>query len=235
MTEVTDSSPAEPLNGDLGVRVRMDTSAMDWQASPGGRVWRRRVHRVGPPESGQVTSVVRYEPGSRFPAHDHPEGEEILVLEGVFSDEHGDWPAGTLLLNPEGFRHAPFSETGCRIFVKLRQYGGDGRVHRAIQTGDLAWQPSGRSGVDEKRLHRDPGYGEEIRLERWHPGATPGAVAYPGGVEIFVLAGAFEDAAGGYREGTWLRLPPGASHEASSASGCELYVKAGGVASLRSG
>ncbi|MEL6200569.1 MAG: cupin domain-containing protein, partial [Pseudomonadota bacterium] len=68
---------------------------MDWSASPSGTVWRKRVHLVGPPESGQVTSVVRYQPDSSFPTHDHPEGEEILVLDGVFSDEHGDWPAGT--------------------------------------------------------------------------------------------------------------------------------------------
>ena len=86
------------------------TARMEWVSSPSGSVWRKRVHLVGPPESGQVTSVVRYEPTSRFPAHDHPEGEEILVLDGVFSDEHGDWP-GTYLLNPEGFRHAPFPET----------------------------------------------------------------------------------------------------------------------------
>ena len=111
------------LNGDIGVRACMDTASMTWQPSPSGTVWRKRLHLVGGAESGQVTSVVRYEPGSSFPAHDHPDGEEILVLEGVFSDEHGDWPAGTYLLNPEGFRHAPFSREGCRLFVKLRQYG----------------------------------------------------------------------------------------------------------------
>ena len=100
------------INGDLAIRATVDTRSMDWTASPSGTVWRKRVHLVGAPESGQVTSVVRYEPGATFPAHDHPEGEDIFVLDGVFSDEHGDWPAGTYLLNPEGFRHAPFSETG---------------------------------------------------------------------------------------------------------------------------
>ena len=109
------------INGDLSVPVVVDTQAMDWSASPSGSVWRKRVHLVGPPESGQVTSVVRYEPASTFPAHDHPAGEEILVLDGVFSDEHGDWRKGSYLLNPEGFRHAPFSREGCLLFVKLRQ------------------------------------------------------------------------------------------------------------------
>ncbi|HJR70391.1 MAG TPA: cupin domain-containing protein, partial [Gammaproteobacteria bacterium] len=88
------------INGDLAVRVAVDTAAMPWTPSPSGTVWRKRVHLVGPAEAGQVTSVVRYEPGSTFHSHAHPDGEEILVLEGVFSDEHGDWPTGTYLLNP---------------------------------------------------------------------------------------------------------------------------------------
>lgn len=81
----------DAINGDLSVRATADTTLMDWTASPSGSVWRKRVHLVGPPESGQVTSVVRYEANSKFPAHDHPGGEEILVLEGIFSDEQGDW------------------------------------------------------------------------------------------------------------------------------------------------
>ena len=73
----------KPINGDLSVRVGMDTQHMEWSPSPSGTVWRKRVHLVGGGESGQVTSVVRYEAGATFPSHDHPGGEEILVLEGV--------------------------------------------------------------------------------------------------------------------------------------------------------
>lgn len=94
----------QAINGDLTQRVAMHASTMKWQTSPSGTVWRKRLHLVGSAEAGQVTSMVRYEPNSTFPAHDRPEGEEILVLEGTFSDEHGDWHAGTYLLNPEGFR-----------------------------------------------------------------------------------------------------------------------------------
>ena len=76
---------ADAINGDLSVRAVADTSRMDWAPSPSASVWRKRVHRVGPAESGQVTSVVRYDPDSEVPVHDHPDGEEILVLDGVFS------------------------------------------------------------------------------------------------------------------------------------------------------
>ena len=120
----------EAINGDLSVRAVVDTTHMEWTPSPSGSVWRKRVHLVGPPESGQVTSVVRYEPHSRFPAHDHPEGEEILVLEGVFSDEHGDWPAGTFLLNPEGFRHSPVFGAGMRLVRQAQAIRGPGTAPR---------------------------------------------------------------------------------------------------------
>ena len=224
----------EAINGNLSVRAVADTTLMEWASSPSGSVWRKRVHLVGPPESGQVTSVVRYEPASRFPAHDHPEGEEILVLEGVFSDEHGDWPAGTFLLNPEGFRHAPFSEPGCVLFVKLRQFPGRERRHVVVDTHKLAWQPSSIPAVAHKPLYQQAGFSDLMRLERWEPRADLGIVSYAQGAELFVLEGEFADEARVYSAGCWLRLPVGSEHHPRSAGGCTLYIKRSGLPYLRS-
>lgn len=207
---------------------------MTWAPSPSGSVWRKRVHLVGPPESGQVTSIVRYESRSTFPAHDHPEGEEIFVLEGVFSDEHGDWPAGTYLANPEGFRHAPFSEPGCILFVKLRQFPGRERRHVVLEAGKLPWQPGPDAGVASKTLYQQPGFSDVTCLERWAPGAAPGVACYEDGVEFFVLEGRFADDHGAYASGCWLRLPRGARHHPRSEAGCTLYVKRAGLPYLRS-
>ncbi|MEL7375185.1 MAG: cupin domain-containing protein [Pseudomonadota bacterium] len=223
----------ETLNGNLGTRVTVDTNAMDWSASPSGTVWRKRVHLVGPPESGQVTSVVRYQPDSSFPTHDHPEGEEILVLDGVFSDEHGDWPAGTYLLNPEGFRHTPRSKPGCTLLVKLRQFPGLDREHHVIDTDALTWEPGEGTGVVQKPLYSQVGFFDRMALERWDAGAEPGPRNDAGGIEYFVISGAFEDEAGRYEAGTWLRLPEDQSHMPRSAAGCTLYVKRGGLHYLR--
>jgi anti-sigma factor ChrR (cupin superfamily) len=198
-------------------------------------VWRKRVHLVGPAESGQVTSVVRYEPGSRFHAHEHPDGEEILVLEGVFSDEHGDWPAGTYLLNPEGFRHVPFSREGCVLFVKLRQFPGRTRAHVVTRTDTAPWQPTARAGVAVQPLYSQAGFTDSMRLERWSAGARLGRVDYPHGAELFVLDGSFADEDGTFAQGAWLRLPPGAAHSPRSADGCVLYIKEGGFAYLEAG
>jgi anti-sigma factor ChrR (cupin superfamily) len=222
------------INGDLSLRVVVDTARMEWASSPSGSVWRKRVHLVGPPESGQVTSVVRYEPKSTFPTHDHPEGEEILVLDGVFSDEYGDWPAGTYLLNPEGFRHTPFSDPGCLLFVKLRQFPGRERRHVAVDTQKLAWQSSPIAGVAQKALYQQAGFSDTMRLERWDAQTDLGTIVYDRGAELFVLQGEFADEAGAYAAGCWMRLPVAFEHHPRSADGCTLYIKTAGLPYLRS-
>ena len=72
---------------------------------------RRPLDRIGE-EVARATSIVRYAPGSRFSAHTHGGGEEFIVLDGVFQDEHGDYPPGTYVRNPPGTRHTPGSEPG---------------------------------------------------------------------------------------------------------------------------
>ena len=225
---------SEQINADLSVRAVAHTGEMDWTSSPSGTVWRKRMHLVGPPESGQVTSVVRYEPKASFPAHDHPDGEEILVLDGVFSDEHGDWPSGTYLLNPEGFRHAPFSEAGCLLLVKLRQFPGRDRRHVVIDTRALEWQEDPAPGTATKTLYRQPGFADETLLERWHAGAELGIVAYEHGAELFVIDGEFSDEEGSYSKGSWLRMPLGSMHHPHAAGGCTLYIKTGGFPYMNS-
>ena len=105
------------INADLDERVVIDTGALPWQSSPSATVWRKRLYLDGPAEAGVVTSIVRYDADSAFPAHDHPDGEEIFVLDGTFSDEHGEYPAGAWIRNPSGSRHAPLSRNGAVVLV----------------------------------------------------------------------------------------------------------------------
>jgi len=221
------------LNGNLARYVSADTANQDWVASPSGTVFRKRVHLVGPAESGQVTSIVRYQPGATFPGHEHPDGEEILVLDGVFSDEHGDWPAGTFLLNPEGFSHAPFSKEGCLLFVKLRQYAGDKREHHAIATNDLDWIEDSQH-VASKNLYQSSYYRDTMKLERWAAASRLEPRYFPGGAEYFVLEGEFEDENGRYTSGSWLRIPVNADHQPYTTDGCTVYIKENGLRYLNS-
>jgi anti-sigma factor ChrR (cupin superfamily) len=63
------------------------------------------------------TALVRWAPKTKFNPHRHYGGEEILVLEGVFEDEFGSYPAGTWMRSPHMSAHHPFSVDGCLILV----------------------------------------------------------------------------------------------------------------------
>lgn len=214
------------LHADLGQLAIVHTDELTWQPSPSPTVWRKRLELRGDAERGRVTSVVRYDRGSAFPPHDHPEGEEILVLDGVFSDEHGDFPAGTYLLNPPGFRHAPFSREGCVIFVKLRQYAGADRTHVVVDARRATWEAHEVEGASVLPLYAQPGFPEEIELLRVQRG-TEMPRSFPGGGEIFLLSGSFADEHGSYRARSWVRYPAGAAHHPVFHADSVLYLKTG--------
>lgn len=217
------------LSADLAARAVVRSAEIDWQPSPSPTVWRKRLYLDGPREAGIVTSVVRYDAGSEFPTHHHPDGEEIFVLDGVFSDEHGDYPAGTYLLNPDGTSHAPFSKDGCVLFVKLRQYAGEGRNQVQMNTNALDWQPRNDTGVWQKPLYRQGSYKEWTQLLKLDAGAQSPPHDHPNGEEIFVIEGEIEDEHGIYPAGAWVRSPPGSGHTVKSPKGAILYVRLGGI------
>jgi anti-sigma factor ChrR (cupin superfamily) len=220
---------SDSVNADFSKRVVVETGKMEWEASPSPTVWRKRLDLVGLSEHPEwLSSVVRYDAGAHFHGHTHPLGEEILVLDGVFSDEHGDYPAGMYLLNPPGFIHEPFSRDGCVLLVKLCQYTGKGRRQIHLDTNEMEWEASGETGITVKRLFDESPYPERMRLEKWAAGTRRARHTHAQGVEVFVLEGAFDDNNGHYAKGTWLRTPPGSEHEPFSRDGCVLYVKENG-------
>lgn len=80
----------------------------------------------------QHTAMVRWAPGTFFNPHRHFGGEEIFVVEGVFSDEHGSYPQGSWIRSPHLSQHQPFSREGCLILVKtghLPAASGDDPQH----------------------------------------------------------------------------------------------------------
>jgi len=211
------------LNMDFTKRVVIDSNTMDWVASPKAGVWRKPLAREEA-EQGHATSIVRYDPGASFSEHGHPLGEEILVLEGVFSDETGDYPAGTYFRNPQGFRHAPFSNDGCVILVKLHQFqtGDDARVQ--IDTHNTQWQP-GQGNLKVMPLHE---FGtESVALVRFPAGERFQPHRHFGGEEIFVLEGEFIDEHGRYPAGTWIRSPHLSQHLPYVEQDTLLWVKVG--------
>ena len=215
----------EQVNADFSQPVRLQTRDMPWEASPAPGVWRRKLDRRGA-ESGWATSIVRYEAGCRFPTHRHPQGEEFLVLDGVFSDDSGDYPAGCYVRNPPGSQHAPFTRDGCTIFVKLCQFrAGDTETVR-IDTTQATWRPGSVPGLTVLPLHAYDG--EQVALVRWDAQVHFPAHTHPGGEEILVLEGCLYDEQGAHPAGTWLRSPRYSRHTPYTESeGALLLVKVG--------
>ena len=196
------------LNMNFAERVVIDTQSMPWIASPAQGVWRKPLEREEA-ESGHTTSIVRYEAGSQFKTHPHPMGEEIFVLEGVFSDENGDYPAGTYLRNPPGSSHAPFSDKGCVILVKLNQFDARDSATVRVNTNTQQWL-AGIGGLEVMPLHDFEH--EHVALVKWPAGERFQPHKHFGGEEILVLSGKFSDEHGQYPQGCWIRSPHMSEH-----------------------
>jgi anti-sigma factor ChrR (cupin superfamily) len=217
---------ASGLHADFSQRVVLHAADATWVPSPMPGVQRRMLDRVGG-EVARATSLVRYAPGSRFSRHVHDGGEEILVLEGVFSDETGDHPAGTYLRNPPGSAHAPFSHEGCLLFVKLRQFAPDDTARVRIDTRDgTGWQPGRDPGVRLWPLHS---HGEvHTLLVRSAPNSWFDTHSHAGGEELLVLDGVLHDDLGRYPRHSWVRSPRWSRHAPHTGpDGALSYVKLG--------
>jgi anti-sigma factor ChrR (cupin superfamily) len=212
------------LNSDLSVGAVIHAARLDWVGSPTPGVERRMLFRIGD-EKARATSIVRYAPGSRFPHHDHPGGEEFFVLEGTFQDDTGDFPAGSYIRNPPGTRHAPGSQEGCTIFVKLWQFRQDDHEHLIRRPGEgERVDPS--PGVLTSTVLFDNGH-EQVRLEDWEQGARL-RVKNPDGLELLVVAGGFSDGHEAFDRQSWLRLPAGSLLDARvRQDGAKIWLKAG--------
>lgn len=208
------------LNHDFTQAARMRARDATWAPSPAPGVSRRMLDRVGG-EVARATSLVRYAPGSRFPTHIHEGGEEFLVLEGVFSDAAGDFPAGTYVRNPPGTAHAPWTELGCILLVKLRQMHADDRALVRIDTNTHPWSPAGDGG---ERMALYAGVGEAVELRRLDASASA-AIEFSSGFEVLVLDGSLNDDAGPMETGDWARFPGAGVWRAEASRACRLYVK----------
>lgn len=210
------------INDDLDRPVTVHSAELDWIASPAAGVERKMLYRVGG-EIARATSLVRYAPGSAFPAHTHDGGEEILVLEGTFQDEHGDYPAGSYFRNPPGTAHSPASAEGCVIFVRLWQFRGSDTAQIVHRPGEGDPAPL-RKGVAAARLLFADAT-ERVAIEGWL-GDTAVAVENPQGLEILVISGDLQADGEPLSAGSWCRLPAGIDFAATTGpDGACLWLK----------
>lgn len=218
------------IHADFNQAVSLDSEAMAWSPSPMAGVDRRMLDRIGG-EVARATSIVRYAPNSAFSPHTHSGGEEFLVLDGTFVDEHGSYPKGMYVRNPVGSRHTPSSPDGCVIFVKLWQMDPDDQTFVRQGVEDLVWTTDEKGGVDVADLHRYGG--EHVQFVRLLADGASWSVTEPAGAEILVIEGIImiDDAEHG--PGAWLRFPTGRSVTVKGREGAVFWCKTGHLNDVR--
>ncbi len=210
------------LNANFNERVVVHSDQLEWNASPMPGVDRRMLDRIGG-EVARATTIVRYAANSKFSAHTHTGGEEFIVLDGVFQDEHGDFPAGTYVRNPPTSEHTPGSNAGCTIFVKLWQFDMDDRNQFHKLMADELAAPV--NGVATATLHKDNR--ETVTYSHIDPGMTY-ANSDAGGIEMLVIDGSVVESGDTLGKGGWLRVPEGQSVSAvAGTDGAKVWVKTG--------
>lgn len=211
------------INADFDQRVAVHSAQMAWVKSPMPGVSRRPLDRVGA-EVARATSIVRYAPGSKFSSHVHTGGEEFVVLEGVFQDEHGDYPAGSYIRNPPQSSHTPGSDVGCVIFVKLWQFDPDDLNQVRLNSNFMQAIPAvDQPGVSILPLYMDAG--ESVSIQYWRPSAVVD-IELPDGGEFLVLDGDFTEGDEVLINQSWLRLPCDSKlHAVAGSGGAKVWVK----------
>lgn len=211
------------LNADFTRRIVLHGARMSWVDSPVSGVQRRMLERIGG-EVARATSIVRYAPGSAFTPHTHGGGEEFIVLEGVFSDEHGDFPVGSYVRNPPTTRHTPRSAPGCVIFVKLWQFDLADRTPVMIDMNRFGGAlDAAQRRVEVTTLFENAR--ETVELHVWPPHAKSEEVV-PDGAELLVLDGNLAESGDELQAMSWLRVPRGGLVRAcAGAHGARAWVK----------
>ena len=219
------------LNADFSQNVVIRPADNDWVSSPVGGVDRMMLDRIGD-EVARATSIVRFAPDSAFSPHTHGGGEEFIVLDGVFSDEHGDFPAGSYIRNPPTSSHTPGSAPGCTIFVKLWQMQPDDRTHVRTATHRLGAVADGaRPGVTVSPLFKDD-Y-EDVRMEDWAPGTTA-TIDADGGTEVLVVSGTATLDGAPCPAWTWIRRADGQPVTLTAGDdGARFWIKTGHLRHVR--
>lgn len=226
------------VHADFKAFAGVNFDASRYIASPSYGVNRFMLDRVGA-EKARATTIVEYQPNSKFPEHQHIGGEEFLVLEGTFKDQFGAFGAGTYVRNPVGSKHAPWvDEDGCVIMVKLLQMAdmGDQEVdplHVPYDSDEVKAKAKSTVYGSVLDMYSNNFTGEQVSMCWIKPGAIfPTVEAGLGGEELFVVKGSVETDGVDYTKWGWLRFPVGLASEdrktlKAGSDGAQVYRKCG--------
>ncbi len=218
----------QEFNADPDAMVLMATAEMEWEATDIPGVSQKLLERVIDDEKGRETALIKVDPGTVFPHDSLNQREDIFVLEGLLSDEHGDYGQYTFILNPAGFTHTLSSKDGCVFYRKLRNPFRDQTERLVIDTAKVEWQPFGHRAAEVVHFYRDPHGIEVSRFGEVFENQQIPSHDHAMGEETLICDGELNDAMGTYGPGTWLRFPIGLEHAPfTKDQTCKMFIREG--------
>jgi anti-sigma factor ChrR (cupin superfamily) len=102
---------AESL-GPLASRY-VEVDSLPWKPTPCAGIDMKVL--LEDPDTGLLTALFRWQPGSELALHEHVEIEQTFVLEGSLFDDEGEVRAGNYVWRPKGNRHIARSPGGALV------------------------------------------------------------------------------------------------------------------------
>ncbi|ARP77659.1 cupin domain-containing protein [Bordetella genomosp. 6] len=108
--------------GELASRY-VNVDELDWKPTPTPGIDMKILLDV--PETGLLTALFRWAPGTALPLHEHVEIEQTYVLSGSIVDDEGEVREGNYVWRPKGNRHIARSPNGALVlsfFLKPNKF-----------------------------------------------------------------------------------------------------------------
>ena len=112
MTAITPHLANEDMLGPLASRY-VDVGRLPWKPSPCPGIEMKVL--LEDKDTGLLTALFRWQPGSELTLHEHVEVEQTFVLEGSLVDDEGEVTAGNYVWRPKGNRHVAKSPNGALV------------------------------------------------------------------------------------------------------------------------
>ncbi len=113
------SSQLQTQEPTIGGSVYVRPQDMDWKPSQFPGISIKVLYEN--PELGELTCLLKWEPGARLPFHQHPEIEQSYVLEGSFYDHDGICGAGEYVWRHPNSCHETRTDEGVVLLAVYRK------------------------------------------------------------------------------------------------------------------
>lgn len=202
------------MNSDYEKKVFIDTNDLSWENQEQRGVYKKILSC----KESEETSLIKFEPDTTLNSKGKINSVEIFVLEGVYTNQFGDFEKGTYMYLPQEDEGKVQSKTGCVIFRKTNHF--DDAQDIIVDTTSTQWQP-GQGNLQVMPL------GSQGALVKWPKDERFVPHRHWGGEEIFVLDGIFMDEHGKYPKGSWVRSPHMSEHYPFVEEETIIFVKTG--------